>query len=119
MEAKKTILIVDDEDGVRRVAERMLARLGYATISAASGEEAIAIYTAGTQAIDLVIADISMPGMSGIECFHALRAFDPDVRVVLSSGFEKQQSDLPGLTGFIGKPYQLQELRTLISSILA
>jgi CheY-like chemotaxis protein len=117
-----TILLVDDEDGVRMVAARMLEQLGYHVLLAPSGSRALEIYPQERDRIGLVILDMLMPGMGGAETFQELKAIDPGVRVLLSSGYsldgEAQQVIAAGARGFIQKPYRLANLSHQVAEIL-
>jgi PAS domain S-box-containing protein len=117
-----TILLVDDEDGVRTVAARMLQQLGYHVLLAPSGPRALEIYPQERDRIDLVILDLLMPGMGGAETFQKLQGVDPEVRVLLSSGYslegEAQQAMAAGARGFIQKPYRLAALSRQVAEIL-
>lgn len=108
-EGSGTILVVDDEETVRDVTSEMLKTLGFTALVAKSGAEAIEIFKAHKGEIDCVVLDLTMPGLSGEEVFHALREIDPDVRVILSSGYSEadivQRFSGKGLTGFMHKPY--------------
>ena len=84
------ILLVDDEELVRRVAVAMLAHLGYTILEAANGQEAIELFQRNLSNIVLVILDLSMPVMNGEECLRRLRSIKPDVPVLLSSGFSQR-----------------------------
>ena len=118
-----TILLVDDEDGVRMVAGRMLEQLGYHVLLAPSGTRALEIYRQEQDRIDLVILDMLMPGMGGVETFQKLKEIDPGVRVLLSSGYsldgEAQQLMAAGARGFIQKPYRLAALSHQVAEFLA
>src|SRR5690606_22180592 len=85
------VLLVDDDDTVRRVAERMLVRAGFEVMAAAGGMEALDLF-ANHGPFDLVVLDLTMPGMNGVEVFHALRKADPHVRVILMSGYNEQDA---------------------------
>jgi signal transduction histidine kinase/CheY-like chemotaxis protein len=104
-----TILIVDDEEVMRVTACAILENLGYSIILAENGEDAISIFKGNQGSIDLIVLDMMMPVMNGKDCFMALQQLDPQVRVVLSSGFthEEDLEDMRerGLKGFIRKPY--------------
>jgi two-component system cell cycle sensor histidine kinase/response regulator CckA len=117
-----TILLVDDEDGVRTVAARMLEQLGYRVLVAPSGSRALEMYPGEPDRIDLVILDMLMPGMGGRETFQKLKEADPRVRVLLSSGYsldgEAQQVITAGARGFIQKPYRLVNLSHKVAEIL-
>jgi two-component system cell cycle sensor histidine kinase/response regulator CckA len=113
---------VDDEDGIRLVAGRILEQLGYQVLSAAGGLQALEIYHREQNRIDLVILDMLMPGMGGAETFQKLIGLDPGVRVLLSSGYsldgEAQQVMAAGARGFIQKPYRLAVLSHKVAEIL-
>ena len=117
-----TVLLVDDEDGIRLVAGRILQKLGYQVLPAASGLQALEIYRQERGCIDLVILDMLMPGMGGAETFQELKGIDPGVRVLLSSGYslngEAQQAMAAGARGFIQKPYRLAALSHKVAEII-
>jgi CheY-like chemotaxis protein len=112
--AKELILMVDDEKFVTLLAERILTDEGYRVISAGDGFAALDVYRQIGNAIDLVILDYTMPVMDGAEVFNELRLIDPNVAVVLSSGFTEQEKLRwmlsKGLRGFVPKPYTQQRL---------
>lgn len=110
------VLLVDDHDMVRDVAAELLAMLGCEVVQASSGEEALELYRERERPYDLVLLDVSMPGMTGVEAHEALAKIDPDVRVVLTSGHAERlvrQEVEHGMriAGFIQKPYTLERLR--------
>jgi PAS domain S-box-containing protein len=117
-----TVLLVDDEDGIRMVAGRILQQLGYQVLSAESGLRALEIYRREGGRIDLVILDMLMPGKGGAETFQELKGLDPGVRVLLSSGYsldgEAQRVMVAGARGFIQKPYRLAVLSNKVAEIL-
>ena len=106
-----TVLLVDDERALLALGASMLSRLGFAVLAAADGQEALAMYREHMDEITLVLLDLTMPGMDGAETFHALRALDATVRVVMSSGYGEQDMATrfagEGLAGFLPKPYTL------------
>lgn len=107
--ATATILVVEDEDAIRHVAERVLSSRGYNVITAASGEEAVAI--AAGKRIDLLLTDMMMPGMSGPQLAERLRESQPEVKVLFTSGYSHEAVATGiGDAGFIAKPYGLREL---------
>jgi two-component system cell cycle sensor histidine kinase/response regulator CckA len=116
------ILLVDDEDSIRMVAKRMLEQLGYQTLVAPNGSQALEIYRRERHRIALVILDMIMPDMGGSETFWQLQEIDPEVRVLLSSGYcldgEAQQVMAAGARGFIQKPYRLTTLSRKVAEIL-
>ena len=117
-----TILLIDDETIVTTIGVEMLESLGYQVIEANTGPEALRIYERYGHAIDLVILDIIMPGMGGNEVYHRLKSINPEIKVLLSSGYslDDQASAIikQGCRGFIQKPFGLQQLSGKISEIL-
>ncbi|MDD5711992.1 MAG: PAS domain S-box protein [Smithellaceae bacterium] len=117
----ETILLVDDEDIVE-VTREILETLGYKPIVARSGAEAIDIYKERKEEIDLVILDMIMPGMGGRETFDNLKVINPDIKVILSSGYsingEANKIMQRGCAGFIQKPFTIRELSQHIRDIL-
>jgi CheY-like chemotaxis protein len=123
LQGSGTILLVDDEDGIRLVAGRILQQLGYQVLSAESGRRALEIYRQERDRIDLVILDMLMPGMGGAETFQKLKGIDSGVRVLLSSGYsldeDIQQVMASGARGFIQKPYRLAALSHQVAEIMS
>jgi len=117
-----TILIVDDERMVADVGSKMIEKLGYEALVARSGEEALEIYRKERGRIDLVVLDMVMPGMGGGETFDRLRAMNPDLLVILSTGYSMEGRALEilnrGCRGFIQKPFDLHELSTRLEEAL-
>jgi len=120
---KETILLVDDENIVLEVGRELLESLGYRVYVAGNGQEAIEVYLGKNKAIDLLILDMIMPGLSGGETFDRLRKINPDIRVLLSSGYSvdglaRQILDR-GCNGFLQKPFRLEMLSQKVREILA
>lgn len=120
--SRELILLVDDESEVAELASLMLTDEGYRVILARDGFEALRIYQQISKQIGLVILDFFLPVMDGDAVFDELRALNPDVAVVLSSGFA-EQSKLgnmlaQGLRGFIPKPYTREKLLEQVRSTL-
>jgi len=116
------ILVVDDEDVVRDVAAGFLKHLGYECLMASDGQAALDCYTARRGEIDLVLIDMIMPRMGGRECFRALKAIDPNVRAVLTTGygFNEAAQELidEGVAGFVQKPYELTQLSEVVAKAI-
>lgn len=109
----ETILLVDDEDVIRGLGRTILQRHGYQVLLAGDGEEAVTIYQRDMDKIDLIILDLTMPRLSGRDALRKLIQFDPNVRVLFSSGYSAEHvvdGDQPGVLGFVNKPYRPQEL---------
>ena len=119
---RELVLIVDDEDLVTMLAQRVLADEGYRVVTARDGFKAIEIYRKLRDQISLVILDFTMPVMDGADVFEELREINPQVPVVLSSGFAEQDRLramlAKGLRGFIPKPYTQQKLLAQIRATL-
>jgi PAS domain S-box-containing protein len=120
---KGTILLVDDEEPVRNVTSRMLERSGFAVLRAGDGLEAIELFRAHGAEVVCVLLDLAMPRMDGEETFKELRRIQPDVRVVLASGYSDQEISQrfqnAGLAGFIVKPYRVETLTAKLREVLA
>jgi CheY-like chemotaxis protein len=118
-----TILLVDDEPLILDVAAAMLAKLGYKVLRAESGAAALDIFSREQARIDAVVLDMIMPGMGGGATFDRLKAIDPNVRVLLASGYSLngQASEIidRGCTGFIQKPFNLAEFSEKLKAVLA
>ena len=117
-----TILAVDDEEYVRVLSQRMLSRLGYRVILAASGAQAVEIFSERKDEIDCVILDLIMPEMDGVQVFEHLVDLDPRVKVVLTSGYHEQEIATrfvgKGIHGFLQKPYVVADLAEVLSRVL-
>jgi len=118
-----TILLVDDEETVATVALELLEALGYTVLVARDGESAINIYKQNKEKIALVLLDMVLPGMDGGAIFNELKKINPQVRVLLSSGYsvngQAQEILDRGCKGFIQKPYRVNALKKAIDEILA
>jgi two-component system cell cycle sensor histidine kinase/response regulator CckA len=117
-----TILVVDDEQIVRRTAKMMLERHGHTVIVAENGKEGLDLYRVLGEKIGLVLLDMTMPVMGGEETFRELKAISPDVRVILSSGYNEVEAVRrfagKGLAGFVQKPYSSAVLLAKVENIL-
>jgi signal transduction histidine kinase/CheY-like chemotaxis protein len=115
-----TALVVDDEELVRRACRSMLRSLGLDVLTAAGGREAVELVRSRPGAVRFVVLDLTMPELDGLETLEALRAVDPGLKVILSSGFDEQESLRraagSGLDGFIQKPYTLAQLREALEA---
>ena len=115
-----TILVVEDEPTLRRVAGKLLEKLGYLVLEATSGERALEIFAERHDDIDLVLLDVIMPGLDGMQTLARLRDLDPDVRVILCSGMaETQDEDLPVGVSFMAKPVPLEILSQKVAAALS
>jgi PAS domain S-box-containing protein len=115
-----SVLLVDDEETIRGIGSEMLHELGFTTLTAKDGKEALEVFKQNP-GIELVILDLTMPHMDGEECFRELRRLQPGIKVIMSSGYNEQEVTQKfvgkGLAGFIQKPYRLSTLREVIQAI--
>lgn len=122
LKGEGTVLLVDDEQLIIDVGKEIIKSLGYEVLTACSGKEAIDVYTRNRDRIDIVLLDLVMPGMSGGDTFARLKEIDPDVRVLLSSGYSinghASRILNKGCDGFIQKPYNMKDLSHKIHDIL-
>jgi CheY-like chemotaxis protein len=118
----ETILIVDDEPDILDIGQSTLEQFGYRTLTARSGEEAIAVYSRQAEGIDLVILDLGMPGMGGDNCMKELLRLDPSVKVLIASGYAAthtvQEVMNAGAAGFMAKPYRLEDMLRKIRDMM-
>jgi DNA-binding response OmpR family regulator len=116
MEAAKpgTILMVEDDEFLRRAVSRALRRNGFAVIDTGDGSSAVALFSAHQMEIDVVLLDIMLPGMSGREVFEELERIRPDVKVILTTGFTEEFAmstiSVRQPSAFVRKPYRIADL---------
>jgi len=116
-----TVLLVEDEGHVRLITKAMLHEFGFAVIEAANGKEALEIYRKESSGINLVITDIGMPVMDGYELFFELKKLNPELPIVISSGFGDKTitSRIPqkDIAGIISKPYKIGQLQAVLKRV--
>ena len=118
-----TVLVVEDEDGVREVVVRMLERLGFDVIAAEDGVAALDLLERHNGSLSAVLLDLSMPRMGGQETLYHLRERRPDLPVVLMSGYTEQEvaskllDGSTGAVGFLQKPFLPEDLTTALRSV--
>ncbi len=115
------VLLVDDEETIRGIGAEMLKELGFTTLTAEDGREALKVFVSNPD-IAFVILDLTMPHMDGEQCFRELRQLKPDVKVIISSGYNEQEIAQKfagkGLAGFVQKPYSLSVLKDAIKQVV-
>ena len=120
--ALATILLIDDEDMVVKAEKRLIEKMGYKTLVARDGREGLRVFAENKDKISLVMLDMMMPVMDGEETFYKLREIDPEIPILLSSGYSKEdkaeQLLSAGADGFLQKPFEMSELRTRLSALL-
>jgi PAS domain S-box-containing protein len=117
------VLVVDDEELVRKMARFTLERCGYVVETAESGEAAMAVFAARAAEFDLVLLDLTMPALDGEQTLKLIRSIRPDTRIILSSGFNEGEALRrfrdSGLAGFLQKPYTAMVLARKVKQALA
>jgi CheY-like chemotaxis protein len=115
-------LVVDDERDIRELEQTMLEHAGYEVITAAGGAAALALISEGQQ-VDVVVADLMMPGMDGEEMMRHLRGVRPDLKVLFVTGFSdhlfKEQSWLWEGVAFLDKPFNMNGLLEAVSTLVS
>jgi CheY-like chemotaxis protein len=122
LRGSETVLFVDDEDMIIEVAGELFEQLGYKVLTAGSGREAIETYEKNKEKIDIVLLDMIMPDMSGGETYDKLKEINPDIKVLLASGYSMIGTATEimgrGCSGFIQKPFKMKELSQKLREIL-
>ncbi len=122
VEGTETVLLVDDEEAILEVGRDLLKAMGYRVLIARDGSEAVQVYAKNKQIIDIVILDIVMPNMGGGATYDLMKQSDPDVRVLLSSGYsingEATEMLERGCSGFIQKPFNMKALSEAMRKVL-
>ena len=118
-----TVLLVDDEESVRSIAQRMLARLGYQVLTATDGAQALQVFQAHRDRIALVLLDLTMPNLDGERTLEELLRLQPRLKVILSSGYDENEVtrrlEGQGMAGFVQKPYTLENLAEVLKKATA
>ncbi len=120
-EGSETILIADDEDGVRRLVHAVLATNGYTVLETKDGREALSVFEANRAKIDMVVTDVVMPHMNGLELGDRLNSLTPKTKVLYISGYRDTQigyNDEDRERPFLNKPFTPDALLTRVREIL-
>jgi CheY-like chemotaxis protein len=121
--ASETVLLAEDQEEVRRLAEQVLTRQGYRVLAAASGDEALRLFRQSGSPVDLLITDVVMPGMSGRHLADELRALSPRTQVLFMSGYTDDfivhQGVLDDDVEYIPKPFTPSDLTEKVSTVLS
>jgi CheY-like chemotaxis protein len=120
--AGRLVLVIDDDSGVRAFAQRVLERGGYRVVTANDGREGVTQFAQQPEAFAAVLLDLTMPLMSGLETFAALRQLRSAVPVLLCSGYSEEEATASfagkGLAGFVQKPFQVQAILTALHQVI-
>ena len=121
--AGPTVLAVDDESTVLALARDVLEMHGYTVLTARNGDEALRVFREHQSDVALVVLDLTMPVMGGVECFRKMKEIDPRVRVVISSGFSSESTAAEvlreGALEYLQKPYDIEDLARVVRKALA
>jgi CheY-like chemotaxis protein len=117
-----TILLVEDEDQVRNIARTLLELFGFSVLEAVHGKQALELYHKNASNISLVMTDIGMPVMDGYELFNELKQLNPELPIIVSSGYGEAEvsTRIAGdqLTAIMSKPYRADQLRDILKKIV-
>ena len=118
-----TVLIVEDEETVRLTVEKILTALGFSVVLAVDGQDGVVKFAQNSEKFRLVLLDYTMPKLDGVQVFDELRRISPDIRVVLMSGYGRQEATArfwgKGLDGFIAKPFDIPTVQSTLKAVLA
>ena len=116
----EVILMIDDETDIINIGQKVLQESGYTVITAHSGEEGIVKYLQNQ--VDLVLLDVSMPGIGGVKCLRQIMSLSPEAKVIIISGYlsngRVEEAMTLGAKAFLTKPYSFEELRTTVRNVL-
>ena len=122
MSDRGTVLVVEDEAAVRKLAAKILRRQGYTVVEAGDAHEAVEIAASG-QAINGLLTDVVLPGMKGDELARTLRKMHPELRVIYMSGYEEDELSRQGVGGvgaaYITKPFTADVLTLMVDGVMA
>lgn len=122
MPREATILVVEDNAAARLALETVVEALGYRVLTAGSAEEALAVFQAAEQPIDLLMTDLILPGMQGPELYQQLRRQRPNLHCLVMSGYpleeERERLERYGISDWLQKPFGMQEVSARLRAIL-
>ena len=121
--ASRSVFIVDDHMTIQKMLSDLLGCLGYNTLTASDGEEAVELYKEKQEQIGIVLLDLVMPGMNGVSTLHKLREINPNVKVIICSAYF-QPEQVPeirenSISGFLNKPYSITTLSEKMEEVLS
>ncbi|MCB2226191.1 MAG: response regulator [Desulfarculaceae bacterium] len=118
----ETILLVDDEPAIVNIGGKVLTGAGYKVLSASTGEEAVGIYRNLGRKIDLVVLDLSMPGMGGHKCLRELLSLSPELKIIVSTGYARDgdldETMSDGAAALLSKPFKIREMLEIVRQVL-
>jgi PAS domain S-box-containing protein len=116
-----TILVVEDEEVLRGAVAKLLAKAGYSILESADGASAVEMFRANGKHIDAILLDMTLPGLPGPRVLEEVRRIQPDVRVVVTTAYSRDEfAEVPGLhAGYLQKPYQIRDVIGMLQTLLA
>jgi CheY-like chemotaxis protein len=118
----ESVMLIDDDDLIRNIGNDLLERFGYSVTLAKSGEEGLAMFKEAPDSFDLILLDLSMPGMGGHDCLKFLLEVRPELKVIIASGFDSREEAggllAEGAASYLPKPYGLKELMSAVRSTI-
>jgi len=119
-DSRGTVLVIDDEEPVRQVASEILGYLGYSVVTTGSGEDGVKRVREGMRP-DVVLLDVIMPGMNGFQTLRKLREIEPDLPILICTGYSDRKAAeslvTEGADGFVNKPYDIETLAKQIAKL--
>lgn len=116
------LLLIDDEEVIREIGCEMFESMGFSCITARNGEEGIKLYQERKAEIRLVVLDIELPGISGEKVYETLKDINPDIKILLVSGYGKEYLETfffkQKLVHFVSKPFQLSKLNQTVDQLM-
>ena len=113
-----SVLVVDDEPVIVQFAAMVLKQNGYGVLTASGGVEALMVYSSYQSKVDLVLTDVVMPGMNGVELANRIRAFDPTIKILLMSGSVPDDIKVPPDLQLLAKPFIPKQLIKIVEQTL-
>jgi two-component system cell cycle sensor histidine kinase/response regulator CckA len=113
-----TVLLVEDEEGIREVTAMLLSHLNYSVICAACGADAIEKFRKHQGSINVVLTDVVMPGMNGLKLAQTLRAMDPELKIIIMSGYSGEDCSQENGLPFLQKPFTKEKLAKILCEII-
>lgn len=115
---KRLVLLIDDEKIIRMTSGEILEELGFDVITAGTGSEGLDIFKAKQNEISIVILDMTLPDIQGIELFNQMKKLSTDIKFLFTSGYRQDMTDAGRDVMFIQKPYTIQELNDRLNELI-
>ncbi|HEV2991731.1 MAG TPA: response regulator [Candidatus Angelobacter sp.] len=113
-----TVLLVEDEEGIREVTAMLLSHLNYSVICAACGADALEKFQKHRGSVDVLLTDVVMPGMNGLKLAETLAAMDPDLKIIIMSGYPGEDGSEETNVPFLQKPFTSEKLAKALHEVM-